>query len=137
MGVNVANSDDFCVHFRSTSTKIALLALHFFKKCSPDSLRYLKNKIFLKLNFSHLKIFRGKYAHPTPPPNRPHNKSFFFMCLRGSKILKPIKNPGEALSIKQGFAGPQRRGSVMGSKEYKVGLKILSIVGLLRPKTML
>ena len=33
-----------------------------------------------------------------------------------------------------GFAGPQRRASGMGSKEFKVGLKIQSKLCLLRPK---
>ena len=41
---------------------------------------------------------------------------------------------GSHFGIYQRFAGSQRRGAVMGSKEYKVGLKIHPKVGVLRLK---
>ena len=76
-------------------------------------------------SFFQIKERKDKYALPT----HPHNESFFSCFLQ--EVVKFLN-----CRLFIGLRGPQRRGSVMGSKEYKVGLKTQPKVVLLSPKAM-
>ena len=108
--INLAERVDFWVKFRSTGNIFGLLELKIIEIFPPMA------KCIGEKRFSLSKFLQVNSPHTTSPP---HRKSFYRLCYRGGWFIFEINQNSMDISQCRASAGPQRRVSIMSSKEYK------------------